>query len=64
VGSSVTGDRAVSYTGLLRHGKMETAWFVIADQALGASREGEPAKLKPVSWWRAVTMNVDTFERI
>jgi len=34
VGSSVTGDRAVSYTGLLRHGKMETAWFVIADQGL------------------------------
>lgn len=63
VGSSATGDRAVSYTGLLRHGKMETAWFVIADQSLSASREGEPAKLKPLNWWRAVTTNVDTFER-
>ncbi|MGL3111167.1 avidin/streptavidin family protein [Bradyrhizobium sp. BR 1432] len=63
VGSSATGDRAVSYTGLLRHGKMETAWFVIADQALSAAREGEPAKLKPQNWWRAVTSNVDTFER-
>jgi hypothetical protein len=43
---------------------METAWFVIADQALSASSEGEPAKLKPLNWWRAVTTNVDTFERI
>ena len=64
VGSSVTGDRVVSYTGLLRHGKMETAWFVVADQALSAANEGDPAKLKPLNWWRAVTTNVDTFERI
>lgn len=62
-GSSVTGDRVVSYTGLLRHGKMETAWFVVADQALSATREGDPAKLKQLNWWRAVTTNVDTFER-
>ncbi|MDE5445468.1 hypothetical protein GWG65_29375 [Bradyrhizobium sp. CSA207] len=61
VGSSVTGDRVVSYTGLLRHGKIETAWFVVADQALSAAREGDPATLKPVNWWRAVTTNVDTF---
>ena len=63
VGSSVAGDRVVSYAGLLRHGKMETAWFVVADQALRAAREGEPAQLKPLNWWRAVTTNVDTFER-
>lgn len=62
-GSSPTGDRVVSYTGLLRHGKMETAWFVVADQALSAAGEGEPAKLKLLNWWRAVTTNVDTFER-
>lgn len=63
VGSSAAGDRVVSYTGLLRHGKMETAWFVVADQALSAAKEGDPAQLKPLNWWRAVTTNVDTFER-
>jgi avidin family protein len=64
VGSSPTGDRVVSYTGLLRHGKMETSWLVVADQGLSASREGEPARLQPLNWWRAVTTNVDTFERV
>jgi hypothetical protein len=62
--TSRTGDRVVSYTGLLRDGKMETAWFVISDQTLSASKEGEPARLKPVNWWRAVTTNYDTFERV
>jgi hypothetical protein len=61
---SPTGDRVVSYTGLLRDGKMETAWFVVADKALTAGGEGEPARLAPVNWWRAVTTNVDTFERM
>lgn len=63
VGSSAAGDRVVTYAGLLRQGKMETAWFVVADQALSAASEGDPAKLKPLNWWRAVTTNVDTFER-
>ncbi|MDN5004282.1 avidin/streptavidin family protein [Bradyrhizobium sp. GCM10027634] len=27
------------------------------------AREGDPAKLKPLNWWRAVSTNVDTFER-
>ncbi|MHC1943309.1 hypothetical protein IF803_02875 [Bradyrhizobium sp. UFLA06-06] len=63
VGSSATGDRVVSYTGLLRHQKIETAWFVVSDKALVAAREGEAAALKSVNWWRAVTTNVDTFER-
>ena len=62
VGTSAAGDRVVSYAGLLRHGKMETAWFVVADAALSAAREGDPAKLKPLNWWRAVTTNIDTFE--
>lgn len=61
---SPTGDRVVSYTGLLRDGKMETAWFVVADKVLSAGREGEPARLKAVNWWRAVVTNVDTFERV
>src|SRR5689334_14318535 len=61
---SPSGDRVVSYTGLLRDGKMETAWFVVSDKALSAAREGEPAKLTVVNWWRAVVTNVDTFERM
>ncbi|MCS3448713.1 MULTISPECIES: avidin/streptavidin family protein [Bradyrhizobium] len=63
VGSSATGDRVVSYTGLLRDQKIETAWFVVSDKALVAAREGEAAALKSVNWWRAVTTSVDTFER-
>jgi hypothetical protein len=62
-GPSAAGDRVVSYTGLLRHGKMETGRFVVADQALSAPKEGDPAKLRPLNWRRAVTTNVDTFER-
>ncbi|MCA6124517.1 hypothetical protein J6500_21860 [Bradyrhizobium sp. WSM 1704] len=64
VGASASGDRVVSYTGLLRDGKMETAWFVVADKALVAPGEGEPAALQPVNWWRAVTTSTDTFERV
>jgi hypothetical protein len=62
--TSPTGDRVVSYTGLLREGKMETAWFVVSDKTLSAGKEGEPARLQPVNWWRAVVVNVDTFERV
>ena len=29
-GETPAGDAAVSYTGLLREGKMETMWFVVA----------------------------------
>jgi Avidin family len=64
VGSSPAGDRVVSYTGLLRDGKMETAWFVVADKVLSATKEGEPAKLKQLNWWRAVSTSLDTFERV
>ena len=64
VGSSAAGDRVVSYAGLLRDGKMETAWFVVSDKALVAAGEGEPATLKPLNWWRAVTTSIDTFERM
>ena len=62
-GSSPSGDRVVTYAGLLRDGKLETAWFVVSDMSLTASKQGEPAELKPVNWWRAVSTNVDTFER-
>jgi hypothetical protein len=64
VGKSPTGDRVVSYTGLLRNGKIETAWFVVSDQALRAAKAGAAAELKPQNWWRAVTTNMDTFEKV
>ncbi|WP_291695480.1 hypothetical protein [Bradyrhizobium sp.] len=54
----------MSYTGLLRDGKMETTWFVVADKTLSAGKEGEPATLKPTNWWRPVSTNIDTFERV
>jgi hypothetical protein len=57
------GDIVVSYTGLLRDKKMETLWFVAADQSLRASGPGQPAELKKQNWWRAITTNMDTFER-
>jgi hypothetical protein len=57
-------DVVVSYTGLLRDKKMETLWFVAADQSLGATGPGEPAQLKKQNWWRAMTTNMDTFDRV
>ena len=63
VGSSPTGDRVVSYTGLLRDRKMETAWFVVSDKSLSAAGPGKPAELRSNNWWRAVSTNVDTFEK-
>jgi hypothetical protein len=63
VGGSASGDHVVSYTGLLRDGKMETAWFMVSDQAISAAKEGEAAVLQQLNWWRAVSTNFDTFER-
>ena len=42
------GDMAVAYTGLLREGRLETAWHYVADD-------------RP--WWKAVITNTNTFER-
>ena len=63
VGRGPAGDMVVSYTGLLRDGRMETLWFFAADAALGAAGAGAPAQAKELGWWRAVTINADTFER-
>ena len=63
VGTGPAGDMIVSYTGLLRDGKMETMWFYAADGAIVAADEGEPGALKELSWWKAITTNADTFER-
>ena len=64
VGSSAAGDRVVSYTGLLRNDEMETAWFVVSDKSLSAKEAGQPAELKSTNWERAVSTNVDTFEKL
>jgi hypothetical protein len=58
------GDMLVTYTGLLRDGRLETLWFVAADAALTASKEGVPARITPLSWWRSMTTNADTFEKV
>ncbi len=58
------GDALVTYTGLLRDGRLETLWYVVADTALSARGEGDPARLMKVNWWRAITTSADTFERV
>ena len=62
-GATPAGDMVVSYTGLLREGRMETLWYVVADSALAAPHEGAPAELKKRPWWRAMMTGADTFER-
>ncbi len=58
------GGMVVTYTGLLREGRIETLWDVVADAQLSAPAEGEPATIQKLNWWRAVTTNADTFERV
>lgn len=58
-------DLLVSYTGgLLREGRMETLWYVVADAALSADGVGSPGKVKKLNWWRTITTNADTFDRM
>jgi Avidin family len=57
------GPAAVSYTGLLRDGKLETLWHTVADSTLTAEHEGAPAKRKRIGAWRAFGTSLDTFER-
>ena len=63
-GKTPAGDAAVCYTGLLRDGKMETLWFVVADAAIKAPEVGAPARIEKLNWWRAMTTSADTFVRI
>jgi hypothetical protein len=63
-GETPAGDAAVSYTGLVRDGKMETLWFVVADSAIRAAAEGAPGKKEKLNWWRSMTSSADTFERL
>ena len=63
-GTGPAADLLVSYTGLLRNGRMETLWYLVADAALGAPKAGAPGEVTKVNWWRAVTTNADTFELV
>ncbi|MBV8697680.1 avidin/streptavidin family protein [Bradyrhizobium sp.] len=58
------GPAAVSYTGILRDGKIETLWHTVAGTALTAEREGAPARRTQVGAWRAFGTSLDTFERL
>ncbi|PTY04282.1 hypothetical protein DB347_20525 [Opitutaceae bacterium EW11] len=62
-GTTPAGDSLVTYTGLLREGKLETLWFVVTDAVLSATEKGEPAQVKKLPWWRSMSTNADTFER-
>jgi len=63
-GKTAAGDAAVSYTGLLRDGKMETLWFLVSDSAIKAAAEGAPGKIEKLNWWRSISTSADTFERV
>lgn len=62
--ASDAGDMIVSYTGLLRDGKLETMWLYVTDEAIVADGPGAMAERRPVPWWKAVISNAVTFERV
>jgi hypothetical protein len=62
-GRTPAGDAVVSYTGLMRDGKLETLWYIAADAAIKAE-EGKPGKVEKQNWWRAMSTSADTFERV
>jgi len=63
-GPTPVGDVLVTYTGLLREGKLQTLWYVVADSSSTAEEHAGGPQPKKVGWWRAVMTNADTFERI
>lgn len=63
-GRTAAGNMLVTYTGLLREGRLETLWFVVADSAIVAPKEGAPGKTVKLNWWRAMTTSADTFTRV
>ena len=54
----------VSWTGLLRDGRIETLFHSVASERLTADAEGAPARNKPLGIWEAITTSADPFERI
>ncbi|MDO6435444.1 avidin/streptavidin family protein [Flavitalea sp. BT771] len=65
-GGSMTpaGNMLVTYTGLLRDGKLETLWYVVTDSAIHPGAEGELPQKTKLSWWQAMSTGADTFEQI
>ena len=62
--SSSAGDTIASFTGLMRDGKLETVWHVVADKAMKPPRPGADPQLITLPWAHAVQTNADTFTRI
>ena len=62
--SGKAGPAAVSYTGILRDGRLQMLWHTVAGHTLTAAKEGEPARIREVGAWRAFGTSLDTFERI
>ncbi len=58
--TTAKGDMIASFTGLLRDGRIEMMWHVVADGAPTASGGG----IEKRNWPHAVTTNADTFERV
>jgi len=63
-GTASSGGMVVTYTGLLREGRLESLWHVVADAALTAPHAGAPAEVKELNWWRSIRTNLDTFVRV
>jgi hypothetical protein len=58
------GDSIASFTGLLRHGRLETLWHVVSDSAVKPPQPGQPPERIKLPWAHAALTNADTFERI
>lgn len=58
------GDTIALFTGLLRDGRMETLWHVIAGSAVKSPQSGQPPELMKLPWAHAAQTNADTFRRV
>ena len=54
-----SGDLLCSFSGLLRDGRIETVWHVLAD-----GRREEDGRMTKRNWPHAVMTNADTFTRV
>lgn len=62
--SGPTGDTIASFTGLLREGRLETVWHVVADSAVKSPQAGQPPQLIKLPWAHAAMTNSDTFQQV
>jgi len=54
----------VAWTGLVRHGRIETLFHSVTSERLTAEAEGSPARSKSLGAWEAISTGADSFERI